>query len=63
VELGKLQVCLGPARIHPENLTAKRDGVVEEPLVGIEIDGPLIGAHRLGGVVDLEVEVANPVVQ
>ncbi len=51
------------ARIHPQDLAAKRDGVVEEALIGVQLDGPLIVAHRRRRVTDLEVEVADPVIQ
>ncbi len=49
--------------IDPQDLAAERDGVVEEALVGVQIHRPLVGADCLGGVVDLEVEVADPVVE
>jgi hypothetical protein len=63
VELAELEVGLGPARIDPEDLAAKGDGVVEKALVGVQVDCPLIGTNRLGGVVDLQVEIAYPVVE
>jgi hypothetical protein len=43
VELTELEVGLSPARVYPEDLAAERYGVVEEALIGVEVDRPLIG--------------------
>src|SRR5205085_3469057 len=63
MKLGQFEVGLGPPRIDPQDLAAKGDGVVEEPLVGIEVDRALVGAHGSGGIVDFEVEIADSIVE
>ncbi len=63
VELRQLEVGLGAPRIDPQDLAAQGDRVVEEALVGVQVHGALVGAHGRGGIVDLEVEVADPIVK
>ena len=63
MELGQLEVGLGATRIDPKDLAAEGDGVVEKALIGVEVYCPFVGTDRLGGVVDLEVEVSDPIVQ
>ena len=63
VELTELQVGLSPAGVYPEDLATERYGVVEEALVSVEVDRPFIRPDGFGGVVDLEVEVAYPVIE
>ena len=63
VELAQLEIGLRPAGIDTQDLAAERDGVVEEALVRVQVDRPLVGAHGCGGVVDLEVEVADAIVE
>ena len=45
-----------------ENLVAERDGVVEVAALGVEIDGLLVVVDGLVGLVEAQIEVANPVV-
>jgi hypothetical protein len=45
-----------------EDLVAEGDSVVEVAALGIEIDGLLVIVHGLIGLVQAQVEVANPVV-
>src|ERR1041385_7724256 len=57
-----IALCGKILRVHPEDLAAERDGVVGEPLVGVEIDGTLEDLHRRGRFVGLDVQVADLVV-
>jgi hypothetical protein len=63
MKLRQLQVGLRPSGVDAQNLAAECDGVIEEALVGIQVDRPLVGAHGFGGIVDFEIEVADPVVE
>ena len=63
VEVRQAEVGLDPARVHPEDLAAERDRVVEKSLFAVQLGGALVGLNRGAGVVQLEVEVADAVVQ
>ncbi len=59
----QMEVRRGAARIDPQDLAAESDRVVEEALIGIEVDRALIVAHCRSGVAHLEVQVSDAVVE
>ena len=63
VELGEAEVGRGSTGIDAEDLAAERDGVVEEPLLGIELGGLLVGAQRGQHVAGLELQVADAIIE
>ena len=61
-DLTELVIDLVARRGVAENLVAERDGVVEVAALGVEIDGLLVIVDGLVGLVQAQIEVANPVV-
>ncbi len=61
-DLPELVVDVVSRRRVPEDLVAESDGVVEVPALGVEVDGLLVVVHRLVGLVQPQVEVADAVV-
>jgi hypothetical protein len=50
-------------RCVPEDLVAQRDRVVREPVLRVQVRGALVHVHRLGHLLELEVDVPDAIEQ
>src|SRR5438094_2679020 len=61
IQLGELEIGRLPCGRVAQHLVAHRDGVVVEAELGVLVHRPVVVIGRLGGVLDLEIQVADAI--